>query len=349
MKLRAGDWVEVRSKQEILATLDKNGRLDEIPFMPQMFKYCGERFKVYKSAHKTCDTVNPIRSLRVADAVHLNLRCDGEAYGGCETGCLIFWKTAWLKPAKESRQSTSGSSDAIDQSNVLQSGACTEEDVWKGTRNKATDASAEISYVCQATQIPCIGTYLPWWDFRQYLEDYTSGNTTLSAIVGGFFFATYKSVINMGIGLGAPLRWIYDQFQYLWGGMPFPGKNGTIPANQRTPTCTLDLQPGELVRVKPYNEILSTINTEGKNHGLSFDAEMAPYCGGAYRVRTPVRRYINEKSGKLCTLNNVAVILDDVTCGARYSACRMLCPRSIYPWWREIWLERIPEENRTSK
>ena len=55
--LCAGDWVEVRSKEEILETLDKNGRLDGLPFMPQMFKYCGQRFQVYKRTHKTCDTV----------------------------------------------------------------------------------------------------------------------------------------------------------------------------------------------------------------------------------------------------------------------------------------------------
>ena len=57
MTLRAGDWVEVRTKDEILRSLDKNGRLQELPFMPQMFGYCGKRFKVYKRAHKTCDTV----------------------------------------------------------------------------------------------------------------------------------------------------------------------------------------------------------------------------------------------------------------------------------------------------
>ena len=60
MKLRAGDWVEVRSKEEILRSLDKNGRLEGLPFMPQMFQYCGKRFRVFKRAHKTCDTVNPI-------------------------------------------------------------------------------------------------------------------------------------------------------------------------------------------------------------------------------------------------------------------------------------------------
>jgi hypothetical protein len=44
MKSRACDSVEVLSKEEILGTLDKNGRLDELPFMPQMFKYCVQRF-----------------------------------------------------------------------------------------------------------------------------------------------------------------------------------------------------------------------------------------------------------------------------------------------------------------
>ena len=34
MRLRAGDWVEVRSKEEILRSLDSNGRLDNMPFMP---------------------------------------------------------------------------------------------------------------------------------------------------------------------------------------------------------------------------------------------------------------------------------------------------------------------------
>ena len=60
-KLRAGDWVEVRSKEEILRTLDATGRLDGLPFMPQMFQYCGQRFKVFKRAHKTCDTILQLR------------------------------------------------------------------------------------------------------------------------------------------------------------------------------------------------------------------------------------------------------------------------------------------------
>src|SRR5258705_7563458 len=101
MTLQAGDLVEVRSKEEILRSLDRNGRLEELPFMPQMFEYCGRQFKVYKRAHKTCDTINPIRGRRLANSVHLETRCDGKAYGGCQAECLIFLKEAWLKPAEK--------------------------------------------------------------------------------------------------------------------------------------------------------------------------------------------------------------------------------------------------------
>src|ERR1700759_2524294 len=94
----AGDWVEVRSKDEILATLDKNGRLEGLPFMPQMLGYCGQKFQVYKRAHKACDTVSGRYNNRgIPDGVHLGLRCDGKAFDGCQAACLLVWKEAWLK------------------------------------------------------------------------------------------------------------------------------------------------------------------------------------------------------------------------------------------------------------
>ena len=39
-------------------------------------------------------------------------------------------------------------------------------------------------------------------------------------------------------------------------------------------------------------------------------------------------------------LKRDAVILDGVVCGALYADRRLFCPRAIYPYWREIWLER---------
>jgi hypothetical protein len=50
MKLRAEDSIEVKSKEENFRTLDMKGQLEGMPFMPQMFRFCGQRFNVYKRA-----------------------------------------------------------------------------------------------------------------------------------------------------------------------------------------------------------------------------------------------------------------------------------------------------------
>src|SRR5512139_3017812 len=96
---KVGDWVEVRSEAEILATLDERGELENLPFMPEMVKYCGQRLTVHKVAHKLCDTVSGNGGLRrMNNAVHLTAaRCDGSAHGGCQTACSMYWKEAWLR------------------------------------------------------------------------------------------------------------------------------------------------------------------------------------------------------------------------------------------------------------
>lgn len=343
MNLKAGDWVEVKSKTEILATLDKNGQLEKLPFMPQMFQYCGQKFTVYKRAHKTCDTVYPIRGRRLSDAVHLDLRCNGASYGGCEASCLIFWKTAWLKSLNGQVTATHPASQ-IRRSTSITSAGTTEADVMAGTYAEDRDSSDGKRYSCQATQLPIFTTDLNWWDIRQYVEDLTSGNVTITQFFKGLTYAAYNRMINAGIGLGRILRWLYDRAQILWGGIPYPRRSGSIPVGQPTPTCTLDLRPGELVRVKPFHEVLATLNTDNKNRGLYFDAEAVPYCGGEYRVRSRLNKFIEEKTGRLITLKTSSILLEGVWCRSRYSECRMFCPRSIYTWWREIWLERVSEK-----
>jgi hypothetical protein len=346
MALRAGDWVEVRSKDEILTTLDKNGRLRELPFMPQMFQYCGQKFRVYKRAHKTCDTVTNTGGRWLPNGVHLDLRCDGKAYGGCQADCLIFWNDAWLKPIDVSAAPAPGSSrnESRSSGETVNGQLCTEADVQTGTRAQDPLPGGEIKYTCQATELPRFTTLLPWWDARQYVEDYTSGNATLGRLIRGFVYLGYWHIAQAKRGrIGLLSRWTYDWFQGLWGGVPFPRWKGTIPSNQPTPTTTLNLQPGELVRVKSYNEILATVDTANKNRGLAFDAELVPYCGGVYRVKARVHNFIDEQTGKMISLKTPAVILDNVWCRSRYSNCKMFCPRSIYSWWREIWLERVSE------
>src|SRR3990170_1382741 len=97
-RLRPGDVVEVRPATEILATLTGDGTLDAVPFMPEMLEYVGRRFMVSKRVEKICDTVAGGGSRRMRDAVFLDdLRCDGSAHGGCQAGCRLYWKEAWLK------------------------------------------------------------------------------------------------------------------------------------------------------------------------------------------------------------------------------------------------------------
>jgi hypothetical protein len=303
MKMRVGDWVEVKSKEEILRTLDKRGRLEGLPFMPQMFQYCGQRFQVFKRAHKTCDWVYTVKSRWLPNGVHLNLRCDGDAYEGCQAACLLYWKEAWLKRVDEDGK-------PLEKTMVFNKASCTEEDVISGTC--ITNGESEVLYTCQGTELPDFTKPISHWNIKQYWEDYSSGNVTLGCMLKGFIYTGYWNLENAGIGLGRPLRWFYDAFQFLWG--PYPRWKGKIPHGQPTPTCSLNLQPGEMVRVKSYKAILATLDTRGYNRGLFFDAEMVPYCGGIYPVKTRLTKFVDEKTRKLVTMKNACIILESVWC-----------------------------------
>ena len=299
MELRVDDWVEIRSKDEILATLDMNGRLDGLPFMPQMFKYCGQRFRIFKSAYKTCDTVSGhYTGLRMEDGVHLNLRCDGQAYNGCQAGCLIFWKTAWLKPADGPVQVHYAPKGAQPQrEGVPSQTSCTEDDILRVTRHQ--DAGGNVIYSCQATELLRFTTPLKWWDPRQYVKSYTSGNTTLPELARGFsYLLYYYGTLAFSDRWGRPARWLYNRVQAIAGGVPFPRLKGMIPVGQPTPRLDLGLQPGDLVRVRSYEEILATLDTNLSNRGLRFDAEFVPFCGKVFRVSTSVERFVDENSGQ---------------------------------------------------
>lgn len=351
--LRAGDWVQVRSKEEILQSLDKNGQLEKLPFMPEMFEFCGKRFRVFKRAHKTCDPPSGIGGRRMLNTVHIEgTRCSGEAHGGCQARCLLFWKEAWLTKLDE---------DAPVELPVLPEGAgnatcdapsagCTERDVVAGTLSTAVPPGAsEPVFVCQSTQVYQASTPLQWWDVRQYIEDYRSGNVRLAQLLSAILFSLYAELTSAGIGIGAALRWLYDRIQSFRGGTPYPLRQGMIPRGEKTPASKLDLEPGELVRVRSYRSILATLNEDSCNRGMYFDAEMVPYCGKTYRVHARVNRVINEKTGTMQYLKNDCIILEDVVCLACYAQNRRFCPRSIYPYWREIWLERVNPEKAPQK
>ncbi len=345
MTLCAGDWVEVRSKEEILATLDTNGRLEGMPFMPQMFEYCGQRFPVFRRAHKTCDTVSGhYANRRVPNGIHLGHRCDGKAFGGCQADCLIYWKEAWLKPvAGEATTPVSPSvASAVTRHSAGAKGACTTEDVMAATRSAHAGPGGETRFSCQATELLNFTLPLKNWDARQYVEDYRSKNASLGQLLSVLMFAGFQKLTRPE-AVGRPARWLYDRFQALRGGVPYPRRPGVLQPGQPSPDSALNLQPGDLVRVKPFEQILATMGPQNMHRGMSFDVEMVPYCGRTYRVRARVENFVDERTGLMKRLKTPAVILEGVTCGGRYSNHRWLCPRGIFPWWREVWLERVSD------
>lgn len=340
-KLKPGDWVEVRSREEILRTLDRDGYFEGMQFMPEMLQYCGQRFQVYKRAHKSCDytTTYPYLTRRIKSAVLLmSNRCDGSAHDGCEAGCTILWKEAWLKPIDAKLAKLVSIAPAVPSEQSV----CTESALHAATR-VIDPADGRPRFLCQATQIQKASAPMAWWDVRQYVEDYTSGNITLGRFVSGSIYSAYYNLSQAGIGVGPLMRWFYNKFRWVWRGSKWPRTPGMIPEGEPTPKGVLNLQPGELVRVKPHEEILRTVDVANRNRGMYWDAELVPYCGKTYRVLRRVNKLIIEQTGKMMEMKNPCIVLDSVICQARYSACRMFCPRAMFPYWREIWLERVNE------
>ena len=347
LQLRAGELVEVRGKEEILKTLDAEAQLEGLPFMPEMFAYCGKRFRVYKRAHKTCDPPNGMKGRRMDRAVHLqDIRCDGAAHGGCQAGCLIFWKEAWLKRVSAESQVPGSTPENSQNWRPVGPGVCDEQNVSSKTQKLVSDPTRieTPTYVCQNTNIAQATHPLPWWDLRQYAEDLSSGNVRIGQMVAAFLFFLYHNLAAAGLGIGSVMRLLYDLFQKARGGTPYPWRMGRIPKGTRTPSAKLDLAPGELVRTKSYREILETLDEDWRNRGMYFDAESVPFCEQTHRVLARVEKIIDEKTGKMIKLKNDAIILEGVACEAKYAKCRRFCPRAIYPYWREIWLRRENEE-----
>ena len=313
--LRRGDPAEVRSPAEILATLDERGALDDLPFMPEMAAFCGRRFVVDRHVERICDTVHYSGSRNVPHTVLLaDLRCNGSAHGGCQAECRFFWKEAWLR--KVTPESPAAAPVAAGDLQAL-----IERASRHVKRTVEVEGRPQERWWCQATELPKASKHLKLWDPRSYVREYTTGNVTL----GHFLRVTARAAVQ------EPMR-----------------KLGMIPEihlpGTRTETAIyppLDLQPGELVQVKTSQEIAQTLSPQGRHRGLWFDREMLPFCGGTFRVRQRVSRFIDDRDGRMIELKTDCVTLEGGVCSGDLSLRRWFCPRAIYPYWRECWLRRV--------
>jgi len=342
-RFRAGDLVEVRSKEEILATLDERGCVERMPFMPEMLKYCAKRFRVSAVAHKTCDTVHKTGGRRLQTTVHLaGLRCDGSAHGGCQADCNLFWRDEWLKPA-------GGAAGDATSPNAPSAG-CSDEQFLASVRRLGGAAGEEPRYSCQATALHDATKLLRWWDLRQYVYDARTGNHSLGRTLRVLSLGMFRRLLRTPVGYRL-MKLVNDVAHRLLTGRPTPDIHGKVGPGSPTPTGQLTLKPGDRVRIKSQAEIEKTVDKHGKNRGLSFDPEMVPFCGKVVTVRGCVSQILDERTGKMVQMKQPCIILEGIVCNAEYSQCRLMCPRAIPSYWRELWLERVdqpgaePEDN----
>lgn len=309
------DTVRIRSLQEIFATLDADGCLDGLPFMPEMAKHCGAIGTVFRCVDKIYDYGGRKDMRRLKETVSIaGLRCDGSAHGGCQAKCYILWKTAWIKRADV--PATSGVEPSVDQAGAIPSDIGIDRSF--GPTVVKDDDAADGRYVCQYTELVRASTRMRPSDPRQDLRPLIVGNLTVSAF---------------GVAM---LTRLFNAAQRLRGGTGFPpGYDNPGNAPQYP---DLNLQPGELVRVRDPEKIFETLNQSGRNRGLWFDRGMLSYCKRQYRVLGRVDKIIDDASGRMLRMKTLCIVLEGVD--ASGEPVRFLAQHD-YPFWREAWLERV--------
>ena len=315
---RVGDVVEIRSLTEISRTLDSSGSLDALPFQTEMAKFCGQRARVFRCVDKIYDYGRTKTLKRLRDSVLLvSLRCDGRAHDGCQAGCYLIWKTAWLKPIdpahveeRAERSLPEGHSDVRNRTD------------WSSVADdfpnaiKAPDGNT-AGYKCQFTELAAASTPMKSWDFRQDLRPLFSGNITLAAFCV------------------AMLTRLFNRIQGMRGGSGFPPM--TLSPGNHIPSADFCLGTGDVIRVLSASEISKTLNQKGRNRGLWFDQDMLKHCGQRYTVLKRVDRIIDDATGQMISMKTPCIVLDGVECSGEFLR---FCAQQDYPYWREAWLAR---------
>ncbi len=306
-----GDRVRVRPLEEIAATLDAQGCLDGLPFMPEMSAFCATVGTVYRCVDKVYDYGGKKNLRRIKDTVLITgLRCDGAAHDGCQAGCYMLWKTAWLARADLSSGAAAGPSQ--------QQRAAAHARVAPALASTEAAQGAERRYFCQYTQIVKASSPMASWDPRQDLRPLIAGNITLAA----FTIALLTRLFNAA--------------QRLRGGSGYPVMN--VSSRTSSQPVNLGLQPGEMVRVADPEKIFETLNRTGKNLGLWFDRDMLKHCALRYPVLRRVDKIIDDASGCMIRMKTPCVVLDTTDSSGEFLR---FVAQSDPAFWREAWLERV--------
>lgn len=100
--LQPGDLVQIRSREEILATLDTNNRNRGMSFDVEMLKYCGRHARVQKRVERLIEeSTGRMLDLRNECLILENVVCDGDFHRFCPRGMYPFWREIWVRRVEE--------------------------------------------------------------------------------------------------------------------------------------------------------------------------------------------------------------------------------------------------------
>ncbi|MCK4793403.1 MAG: hypothetical protein KAV87_57270 [Desulfobacteraceae bacterium] len=101
LNLKPGELVEVKSEEEILATLDENKKNKGLLWMAGMRNFCGKRFRVFKKLETILLESNGEYRKMKNTVLLEGVMCTGEEFYGCDRSCFHYWREVWLKRVEE--------------------------------------------------------------------------------------------------------------------------------------------------------------------------------------------------------------------------------------------------------
>ena len=95
LNLLPGELVEVKTEQEVRATLNERGRHRGLLWMPAMTRFCGKRYTVLKRVETIMlESTGELRKMRNT-VLLTDVRCE-DLYG-CDRSCYHYWREVWLR------------------------------------------------------------------------------------------------------------------------------------------------------------------------------------------------------------------------------------------------------------
>ena len=243
IRCQAGDLVEVRSAEEILATLDDRGCLDNMPFMPEMLALCGRSFSIYRNAHKICDSTYYKDGRYLPDSVFLeDLRCDGSAHDGCQAKCSIFFKLAWLKPVSPMRDWGMPAPPALKPGR---------DSAWLQVTTRRSNDQGETIYRCQTTDYLDASQPIKPLDLKMLVADLRTGNVGIGEMARAILL-----LLVWRISVNTRVLWSFWNKSYaglhrFFYGTESPHISGTIPLGSPTPDVRLNVRRASMCGCGP--------------------------------------------------------------------------------------------------